>query len=198
MRVALKRRQEQAVAAWAGGATTELCICPETATCTGRDFAFRLSSASVELAESTFSDFSGYVRHIMPLEGHMELWHDGTFAVNLQPYEAHTFDGSAQTRSLGTCVDFNLIHKPELRGALQVVRTGGAFALGVEVTGIYARCNGLVVEGTGFSYTLEAGDFLLLDGSHAAVAEFIRLDVAAPASTETVLAVLATVQSATL
>lgn len=172
MEIQITRRKDQPVAAWAGGATTELCISPATASCAERNFAFRVSSATVELAESVFSDFSGFTRHIMPLEGSMELWHNGTFAAKLAPHQTHTFDGGWQTRSLGTCVDFNLIHSTELRGALQVVRNTAEAIAAVPVaanshTGLYALCNGLVVSGEGFStpvepVTLNIGDFLLL------------------------------------
>lgn len=191
--------EDQSVSAWAGGATRELCIFPETSTCAARDFAFRVSSATVKLAESTFSDFKGYTRHIMPLEGSMELWHDEKFAVRLQPYEGHTFDGGQKTRSAGTCVDFNLIHATGLRGALQVLRNNGRVTSVADgYTGIYARCDELVVsgldKGTPFVYTLHAGDFLLLhwpegEPSHADERE-LQLAVDRP---EQVLAVIATV-----
>lgn len=192
-------RQELTVSTWAGGATTELCIFPEESSCAARNFAFRVSSATVELAESEFSDFMGYTRHIMPLEGSMELWHDGVFAARLQPYEDHTFDGAQKTRSVGMCVDFNLIHKPELGGELYAVRGNtGVVCVPNGYTGIYARCDELVVsgvdKGSPFLHTLNKGDFLLLhypkdEIAHASKCE-IQLAVCRP---EQVLAVIATV-----
>lgn len=162
-------RQAQKVSTWAGGSTTELCIFPEDSTCAARNFAFRVSSATVELAESTFSDFTGYTRHIMPLEGHMDLWHEGVCAARLQPYQSHTFDGGQTTRSEGVCVDFNLIHVPDLRGKLHVVRNNGHVrCVDKGCTVVYARCDELVVSGEDrgrpFVHTLNRGDVLLLYG----------------------------------
>lgn len=193
MKIQLKRRQDHAVATWAGGATTELYISPSTASCPERNFAFRISSATVELPESTFSDFSGFTRHIMPLEGSMELWHDEKFAASLAPYEGHTFDGSRQTRSLGTCVDFNLIHIPALHGGLYAVRTAQTLTPTTGYTGIYARCDGLVVTGDAFTHTLSCGDFLLLECETDEAPGAVHLK--APSQKTEVLAVVTTVRT---
>lgn len=171
MLVQVKRRQEQAVSTWAGGSTTELAIFPEGATCAARNFGFRVSSATVELAESDFSDFSGYTRHIMPLEGSMELRHAGrTQVTRLQPCQLYTFDGGWQTHSAGTCVDFNLIHRANVHGELQVLCAESVF---VPVrgghTGLYALCDGLAVSGiansTAIACSLSKGDYLWIDST---------------------------------
>lgn len=168
MHIHLRQPQDHAVSTWAGGSTTELCIQPTTATCAGRNFAFRVSSATVELEESVFSDFTGFTRHIMPLEGSMALWHDGRPAATLQPCEGHTFDGGWQTKSVGVCVDCNLIHVPSLHGSLVAVRGPQAVQpVGHGHTGIFARCDGLVVSGVNrgeaFTRTLGKDAFLLLE-----------------------------------
>ena len=201
----LTRQPEHRVSSWAGGSTTELSIWPPVATCAARNFALRISSATVELAESTFSDFSGFTRHIMPLAGQMALWHNGEPAVQLQPYEGHTFDGSWVTRSAGACVDFNLIHAPSLRGALRVVRASESFCPPQSShVGIYARCDGLVVTGgaadSPLDCTLNTGDFLLVRTPAGGCPGHFRLDIPGNAGAQLppVLAVLATVEGAEL
>lgn len=183
MNKVLTRRQDARVSRWAGGTTTELCIWPPQADVAQRSFTFRLSTATVELAESVFSDFSGFTRHIMPLEGCMELWHNGQRAVRLQPYEGHTFDGGWETRSVGACVDVNLIHKPELQGALQVIYGTGCARLPLKGhAGIYARCAELAIsgveQGKAFTCTLRKDDFLLLTCGEGACTGEIRLAAA--------------------
>jgi hypothetical protein len=45
----------------------------------------------------------------MVLEGQMELTHEGIRSINLMPFDQDEFDGAWTTRSLGKCVDFNLM-----------------------------------------------------------------------------------------
>jgi|GEM_PF-6280769 len=47
---------------WANGTTTELVKFPVDSDFLKRDFIFRISTATVEAEESTFSDFSGLTR----------------------------------------------------------------------------------------------------------------------------------------
>lgn len=176
MIVQVKRKQDHAVSNWAGGSTTELIISPAGTTCAERNFAFRVSSATVELPESVFSDFSGYTRHITPLEGSMELWHDGKQAKRLLPFDVHTFDGSWKTRSVGTCVDFNLIHNANHKGNMTVLLKEREFTpVQRGHTGLYVLRNGLqasgLSNGESFMHTLNKGDYLSIDsvyGEHPA------------------------------
>ena len=62
---------------WSGGETTELLIWPRDAVYGQRDFLFRVSSATVELNESTFTALPDYHRLIATLEGTITLCHDG-------------------------------------------------------------------------------------------------------------------------
>lgn len=57
-----------------GGITRELMIYPEGSSLGERNFDFRISSAIIDLTESDFSDFSGYKRYILPVEGNVTLF----------------------------------------------------------------------------------------------------------------------------
>ena len=94
---------------WSGGLTTQLGIAPEGAVYADRDFLWRLSSATVEDAESDFTALPDYERLISTLEGTIELNHNGGEKLTLQPYEVHRFDGGDDTHSWGRCRDFNLM-----------------------------------------------------------------------------------------
>ena len=94
---------------WSGGLTTQLGIAPEGAVYADRDFLWRLSSATVEDAESDFTALPDYERLISTLEGTIELSHNGGEKLTLNPYEVHRFDGGDNTHSWGCCRDFNLM-----------------------------------------------------------------------------------------
>jgi len=70
MALLLTPAHEQNTTLWSGGTTTQLCIYPYAATYTGRDFIFRISTATIESEESVFTKLPGYTRILMLLEGH--------------------------------------------------------------------------------------------------------------------------------
>ena len=86
---------------WSGGLTTQLGIAPAGAVYADRDFLWRLSSATVEDAESDFTALPDYERLISTLEGTIELNHNGGEKLTLNPYEVHRFDGGDDTHSWG-------------------------------------------------------------------------------------------------
>jgi environmental stress-induced protein Ves len=101
---------------WANGTTTELVKYPPESDFVKRDFIFRISTATVEAEESTFSDFSGLTRILMVLEGSITLIHEGRYQKQLNPYDQDTFDGSWSTRSIGKVRDFNLMFNHQAIG----------------------------------------------------------------------------------
>ena len=98
--------------AWASGTSTELFIYPADGDFKSRQFTFRISTATVEAKETTFSDFSGLTRILMPLKGDLTLIHEGRYTKELKPFDQDTFDGSWATRSRGKVQDFNVMFKP--------------------------------------------------------------------------------------
>ncbi|MCX8487287.1 MAG: HutD family protein, partial [Crocinitomicaceae bacterium] len=104
---------------WAKGTTTELVKYPPESDFLKRDFIFRISTATGEAEESTFSDFSGLTRILMILEGSMTLIHEGRYQKHLVPYDQDTFDGSWSTRSIGKVRDFNVMFNEQAKGELR-------------------------------------------------------------------------------
>jgi hypothetical protein len=101
---------------WSGGSTTELFIYPEVAQYSERDFGFRISTATVEVETSTFTPLPGFERNLMVLEGEMTLTHNGETQEALGKFDVDTFDGAWDTKSDGTCTDFNLMTNIEFDG----------------------------------------------------------------------------------
>lgn len=123
MEVRVIRRDEQKPAAWSGGITTQLGIWPAASDYGRRDFGWRISSATVEKGDSVFTDLPGVARHIMCLEGEMDLVHDDGAPLHLAPFVAHSFDGGVKTGSTSEVrvIDFNLMTRGACRGKIQAV-----------------------------------------------------------------------------
>lgn len=97
---------------WSGGTTTELYIYPKEADYLQRDFLFRLSSATVEIEESDFSNLANYQRFIALLKGELQISHENReFYKELSLDEIYAFDGGVKTKSKGRCRDFNFMLK---------------------------------------------------------------------------------------
>lgn len=110
------------VSTWSGGKTTELAIAPEGAVYADRDFLWRLSSATVDLDESDFTELPDYDRLITPLDGVMTLTHNGGEPIELNPGDVDGFDGAWHTHSVGRCTDFNLmLRKGQCDGQITVL-----------------------------------------------------------------------------
>ena len=171
--IELLKREHQPTSHWAGGTTTQLAICPKSATLVEKNFQWRLSSAKVEIEESTFTSFPGIWRHLMVLEGELRLVHEGHHETILKPYEQDRFSGDWTTRSFGRVKDFNLMLAKGCCGELEVVQVNGEALLmlagdalkeGSFITeALYCSCGTVEVIVEGVSQgTLQEGDILVL------------------------------------
>jgi len=106
---------------WAGGSTTELYIYPPSANYTTGDFNFRISSAKVEVEGSNFTILPEVSRQLMVLYGSITVSHKNHHAIKLNKNDIDSFDGSWETKSVGTCVDFNLMTKGNTKGKISSV-----------------------------------------------------------------------------
>lgn len=111
-----KLSSDYSTSSWSGGTTTELGIGPKGSRYADRDFLWRISSATVELEESTFTALPDYDRIIMTLEGDIDLCHNGGGWLHLNAFETHSFDGGDDTVSRGKVVDFNLMTRKGAAG----------------------------------------------------------------------------------
>ncbi len=149
MRILHLTEKDYKTSIWSGGTTTELFIWPANADYAKREFAVRVSSATVDLPESDFTPLSGVDRWITPLSGGFTLTHPGKAPVVLAPLDGpYAFSGSEATHCVGKASDFNLMCKGPA-GSMTICRDSAPIAPGI--TCIYA---------------LEAG-ILQLEGNHA-------------------------------
>jgi environmental stress-induced protein Ves len=148
---------------WASGTSTQMFIYPSEGNFADRNFLFRVSSATVEAEESTFTFFEGITRHLMILKGELELIHDGRYTKHLNPYDQDTFSGEWDTRSIGKVTDFNLMLKGGTNGYLRhhTATPGNAITFLIDDSDYY------------FVY-VASGSFTLSDGSEAKAGDLIE------------------------
>lgn len=79
------------------------------ATFSERNFELRISTAKVEVEQSSFTTLPGIQRKLMILEGEITITHEGHYSKNLQAFDVDHFSGDWKTTSMGTCTDFNVM-----------------------------------------------------------------------------------------
>ncbi|HZZ94931.1 MAG TPA: HutD family protein [Usitatibacter sp.] len=161
-----------------GGVTTQLALHEQ-----GERWVWRLSLAEVARS-GPFSDFAGYERTIMLVDGAgMELEVDGraTEALRL-PYRPFVFDGGARTRCIlvdGPVKDLNLMVDRERAGAsLDVIDTHRFRGTRLEArwTVAYALRGWTHVVTGDLECTLAPGELLRIDGAQGADLDLVGLD----------------------
>ncbi|MDM8161011.1 HutD family protein [Labilibaculum sp. K2S] len=103
---------------WSGGTSTQLYIYPPTSDYQKRDFAFRLSTATVEVEKSDFTSLPGISRKIMILDGAIEIIHENRYSKKLGKFDTDSFKGDWKTSSVGKCIDFNLMTRGTASGEI--------------------------------------------------------------------------------
>jgi environmental stress-induced protein Ves len=121
LRVKIIRKDELKTNEWSGGTTTQLCIYPYDAQYSQKNFKWRISSAKVEVEESTFTHLPGINRKIMILDGELQLEHEGHHSVKLNQFEQDNFYGGWITKSYGKVTDFNLMMNKDCIGNLEYI-----------------------------------------------------------------------------
>lgn len=106
---------------WTGGKTTELGIFPESGSYLKRDFVWRLSTATCEKEESSFSKLPDFERVLLVLSGNVVLAHQDVRAARLNELEQDRFDGAYSTKSFGQITDYNLMVAKGNQGFLDVI-----------------------------------------------------------------------------
>ncbi|MBP1040809.1 HutD family protein [Vagococcus sp. BWB3-3] len=186
------------VSTWSGGETKQLFLSPVQGSYQVGNFDFRVSSASVKVAETHFTCLPGYERLIMSIDHPLTLCHQsaaGGKKIELTPYTAHHFLGSDQTTSFGKCQDMNLIYRRGLIGKLQACSQNASIrAMSGEFVLVYAleELRVLLNQGTDIrSSHLKAGSSIVIER----VTESCQLTLTAKTRTEKPIAVVASISA---
>ena len=169
MKITQTKKSEQVSAKWIGGTTTQLAIFPATAEYTKFNFIFRMSTATVEIEESTFTFMPGVTRHLMILNGELEINHTERYAKHLKKYDVDVFDGEWPTTAKGKVVDFNLMTRAGASATLEMFsiapNLNKDFSLSKEISylGIYCAEGNFTCITVQQNLNAEIGDFLLIE-----------------------------------
>ena len=162
--ITLLKSNDFQVSDWSGGKTKQLYLSPPTGHYGKRVFDYRLSTATVELAESQFSDLSGFHRILMSLDHTLHL-HNASQQEEtvLAPFTPYVFEGSDDITSRGTCTDFNLIYSDHYQGQMIAISNRQELSRDDEIQFIYAL-EDLTVTGTNLpALNLEAEQLLIVE-----------------------------------
>ena len=113
------KEEEYCTTNWSGGTTTELFIFPESATFQAGDYDLRISIATVETEQSTFTSLPGVERTLMVLKGQLRLEHENHHCIDLGEFEQDCFKGDWKTTSIGKVTDFNVMTKNDSTAIVQ-------------------------------------------------------------------------------
>jgi environmental stress-induced protein Ves len=175
--------KDRITAQWAGGTTTQLAIYPPGSEYTKFNFLFRLSTATVEVEESTFTFMPGVTRHLMILEGQLHIDHKGRYKKQLDKYGYDVFDGEWPTTAKGKVTDFNLMVREKSSGKLQAIALRDrqeetiSHRAKTAYSGVYLLTGALRVISGSSSAELKAGDFLFCD--HEGAQEIMHMQATA-------------------
>lgn len=148
---------------WSGGQTRQVYIYPPTSNYGDRDFDYRISTATVELASSVFTSLPAYERQLMTLDKTITLIHtDSQKTVSLAPYHPYGFSGADPIESQGTCTDFNLIHSPYYEGMIEAISANKPVFKKKEKVQLFYFLEDQMLHINHDTYHLNKGDSLLV------------------------------------
>ncbi|MFH6996899.1 HutD family protein [Flavobacterium sp. FlaQc-57] len=114
MNISLLSQKDSTPTIWSGGLTYEYMIYPKTASYSDRDFAFRISSATIEEASSEFTKFKGYYRYLVMLDNSLYV-EVNKEKKTYEKYEIMEFNSDDEVTSYTKGIDFNWMVSEKIR-----------------------------------------------------------------------------------
>jgi len=154
---------------WSGGSSTQLYIFPTNASYTARNFDLRISTAKVEVEESTFTALPGIHRKLMILEGEINIIHEGQYSKQLKAFDVDSFSGDWKTSAIGSCTDFNVMTTGLKQSELYHLAMGATNSYQLKPK---TKCNSLFLYATSGTihlqlmnviYILETGNLMVIE-----------------------------------
>ena len=106
MKISFLPKKDSKASIWSGGLTYEYMVYPETASYADRDFAFRISSATIEKIPSEFTKFKGYHRYLVMLDNSLDIEVNKEKKI-YEKYEIMEFNSDDEVTSYTNGMDFN-------------------------------------------------------------------------------------------
>ena len=125
MKISFLPKKDSKASIWSGGFTYEYMVYPETASYADRDFAFRISSATIEKVPSEFTKFKGYHRYLVMLDNSLDIEVNKKKKI-YEKYEIMEFNSDDEVTSYTKGIDLNWMvsekisyHKLEVKNGNQ-------------------------------------------------------------------------------
>ena len=106
MKISFLPKKDSKASIWSGGLTYEYMVYPETASYADRDFAFRISSATIEKVPSEFTNFKGYHRYLVMLDNSLDIEVNKKKKL-YEKYQIMEFNSDDKVTSYTKGIDFN-------------------------------------------------------------------------------------------
>ena len=145
---------------WSGGKTYQFYIYPEQSSYSELNFIYRISSATIDLNESTFTRFKGYKRYLVMLDNDLKVQHNKIYKV-FNKHEVFEFDSQDEVLSYSKGTDFNFMIAHEF-DKTQIKIAKGSYTTNSATTLLFALTNSNVSI-NGVSFTLQFKDLIVLN-----------------------------------
>ena len=166
MQIHVTKKTQLQTNTWQGGTTTQLAIYPEGAAYKNLDFIFRISTATIDVEQSTFTVLPNVAREIMVLAGELVIAHKGYHTKQLKKFDTDSFKGDWETTSMGKATDFNVMTrgnaKAGVTGFTLPEKTDKALMLAGDMMAIYVYKGEVCVEQSSSKTILTEGDVALI------------------------------------
>lgn len=106
---------------WTGGNVIQLYIYPHSSNYKEQNFSIRISTASIELLHSVFTQLPEVHRKLLVLKGALLIEHPNRYTTLLLPYDTDTFEGDWNTQCKGTGQDYNVMTKGNIQSFLNAI-----------------------------------------------------------------------------
>jgi len=150
MQINLTKKEQLKTSTWQGGTTTQLAIYPKEAIYKNLDFIFRISTATIEVEESTFTSLPNVSRVIMVLDGELTIQHKNQYTKQLKKFDTDNFSGDWETSSIGKVTDFNVMTRGSAKanalGFSLLEKSKKEFILNSDIMAIYVSSGAIVIE----------------------------------------------------
>ncbi len=169
MKISILTPQHFVSSQWSGGSSTQIYIFPTNATYAERNFELRISTAKVEVPESTFTALPRIDRKLMILEGEINITHEGQYSKNLKPFDVDTFIGDWKTTAKETCTDFNVMTSGGQQSDLYylAIEANSIYTLKLKETCktvfLYSTSGTIHLQLMNENYILETGNLLVIE-----------------------------------
>jgi environmental stress-induced protein Ves len=127
----------------------------------------------VEDETSTFTSLPGIARHLMILDGTLNITHEGHYTKQLRPMDLDSFDGGWHTTGIGRVTDFNLMTSGNCNGIVlgTTIRSGQSqtktITPSIQMLGCYVYAGGTSLVIGENTYVLHEKDFIMISGVNA-------------------------------